>query len=145
MTDEFIKDWTFYFTGLGAIAALIAAVGVWWAARTFKFSTWLKAQAIYTDKDFYNARKAIFSNYPNELVFTDELKDDAILVCQKMDELAHLKWYVGEEKIIKEWGHQMAKAWKMLEKFVECVRNEEGYLKKWKAFEDLAKKAAKKN
>ena len=138
-------EWTLVFTGLGAVAAFIAAVGVWWAARTFKFNTWLKAQEIYTDDKFTESRETILSGYP--VVLQNPSEDDkkhALRVCRKMDELAHLKWYVGKKKIIESWGHQMGKSWIILEKFVSDVRTQDGYLKKWKAFEYLAEEAITK-
>ena len=145
MTDEFIKDWTFYFTGLGAVAAFIAAVGVWWAARTFKFNTWLKAQEIYTDDEFTKSREAILSGYPVVLQNpNDDYKKHALRVCRKMDELAWLRHYgLSDRKILEAWGLQMGKAWVVLE---EVIREQQSvHEKKWGNFEYLADIAIREN
>lgn len=145
---ENLQIWTLVFTGLGGLAAVVAAGGVVYAAKTFRFNTWLKAQAIYTDAEFGEARGTVFSYFgfdkENPPTFDGREKDHALLVCRRMDELARLKWYVGKEKIIEVWGHQMGKSWIILEKLVDNVRIEDGFEKKWKAFEDTAKEAIEK-
>ena len=77
-------------------------------------------------------------------------KDHALLVCRKMDELAHLKSYVGEEKIIEVWGIPMGKSWMILgETVVKDERNKDkrnkSPEKKWNAFQHLAEKAIEKH
>ena len=145
---EQLQIWTLVLTGLRTLATVVVAGGVYFAVKTFRFNTWLKAQAIYTDKEFYKARGTVFEHFGfdkgNPPTFDGLEKEHALLVCQKMDELAHLKWYVGEKKIMETWGYQMGKSWIILEKLVGDVRTRDRYLKKWKAFEGLAKKAITK-
>lgn len=147
--DDTVKIWTLVFTGLGAAAAIIGAGGIIYALKTFKFNTWLKAQAIYMDKEFYEARKTVLAHFEgfnknNPPTFTAQDRDDALLVCRKMDELARLTPYIKKEKIIETWGTPMGKSWIILEKLVDDVRTQDVNLKKWKAFKDMAKEAIKK-
>ena len=145
---EKLQIWTLVLTGLRTLATVIAAGGVVYAVKTFMFNTWLKAQAIYTDEEFRKARKVVFAHFGfnkgNPPTFDGPEKEQALIVCRKMDELAHLKWYVSKKKIIETWGHQMGKSWIILEKLVGDVRTQDRYLKKWKAFEGLAKEAITK-
>ena len=143
--SENIQIWTLVIAGLGAVAAIIAVVGVWWAARTFKFNTWLKAQAIYTADKFTESREAILSGYPVVLrvpLSVDD-KKHALRVCRKMDELAWLRHYgLSDRKILEAWGKPMGKAWIVLEKVIEEQRSVDA--EKWKNFEEIAIKAIKR-
>ena len=146
MTEDTVRIWTLGFTALSAIATAVGAFGIIYALKTFRFNTWLKAQAIYMDKEFCEARKTVLSNFPfdksNPPTFTAQNRDKALLVCRKMDELAHLKSYLGEKKIIKVWGIAMGKSWMILKETV--VKDELTHGKKWIAFQRLAEKAIKK-
>lgn len=138
---------TLFFSTLGAIAAVVGAYGIIWAARAFKFNTWLRAQEIYMDNKFYEARESVFGNWDEAnrqpKANASPPDNDARLVCQKMDELARLADYLGEEKMIEVWGFQMAKSWLILKKFVKAKREKDGF-NKWDAFERLTKKAITK-
>lgn len=153
-----VEEMTLVFSGLATIAAVIGALGLIWAAVTFNFNTWLKAQEIYMDKEFYAAREAVFSlwdqykggskNLETEPpVFTDTA--GVRLVCQRMDELARLVPYISKRKIVKVWGFQMGKSWLLSQDFVNKERNRDNPnndgFKKWDAFERLAEKAATKH
>lgn len=149
MTDDVVKIWTLVFTALSAVAAAVGAFGILYALKTFRFNTWLKAQAIYMDKEFYEARKTVLERFEgcnknNPPTFTPKDKDDALIVCRKMDELARLTPYIKKEKIIETWGNPMGKSWIILEKLVDDVRTQDKNLKKWKAFQRLAEKANEK-
>jgi len=48
-----------FWTAIGAIAALVAAGGILFAARQITFTGWLRAQEIFTHKDFVKAREDI--------------------------------------------------------------------------------------
>jgi hypothetical protein len=146
--SEKLQIWTLVLTGLRTLATVIAAGGVYFAVKTFRFNTWLKAQVIYTDQEFYKARETVLSHFGFEEesppTFSNQNKDQALLVCRKMDELAHLKWYVGKKKIIETWGLQMGKSWMILKKLVDEVRRQDTHPEKWNAFERFAKIAIKK-
>ncbi len=141
------EEWTLVFTGLGAGAAIVGVVGIFLAARALKFNAWIKAQEIYVNKDFYKARKDILSHFgftnavPSRIGQTDE--DSAIHVCQKMDELARLKPYLGTKRIIEAWGIPMGKSWMILLATVNQERKT--HKAKWDAFQRLAKVAIKKH
>lgn len=147
ITDDTIQILTLVFRGLSAIAAIIGAGGIVYAVKTFKFNTWLKAQAIYVNNEFYNARKDILSHFgfkapvPSRIGQGDE--ESAILVCQKMDELARLKSYVGKKEIIETWGIPMGKSWMILRETVLAERKQ-SHDRKWDAFQRLAEIAIKK-
>ena len=153
--DDKIQIWTLVFVGFGAIAALIGAivaligvVAARCAVKTFEFNTWLKAQEIYTNPDFYKAREAVLSSWDFGQTYPANIRGyerkNAILVCQRMDELARLEPYLKEEKIIGAWGRPMGKSWLILEKFVIKGEREKDDNKKWTPFEELAGKAIKK-
>ena len=61
-----------------------------------------------------------------------------------MDELARLEPYVGKEKIIEVWGHQIGKSWIVLEKVVDDERKKDKSSEKWKAFKDMGEETVKK-
>ena len=144
-----VEKLTLVFTGLGAIAAIIGAGGILWAVRSFKFNTWLAAQKIYMDQEFYEARKTVLSKFPfdekNPPTFSGAKEDQALFVCRKMDEFAHLTSYVGEEKIIEVFGSPMGKAWMILKETVKKECGRASHPKKWDAFKHLAEKAIGKH
>lgn len=135
-----------FWTAVGAIAAFIAASGVWLAVRQIKFGGWLKAQEIFTHQNFIDAREEILKHFgydnsiPSRIGETDE--KSAKLVCRKMDELARLKSYLGKDTIIKTWGYPLGKSWMILKATVEQERI--GHSGKWDAFQHLGDAAVKK-
>ncbi len=134
------------FTGLGATAAIIGAGGIVYAAWTFRFNTWLKAQEIYMDKEFREAREKVLGYFgcKEKPAFIDKMREHALLVCRKMDELARLEWYVDKEKIIETWGIPMGKSWIILEKLVHDKRKHDNNENKWDAFKKIGEEAAQK-
>jgi hypothetical protein len=63
------------------------------------------------------------------------------LVCRKMSELADLVPILNKKKTFDTWDDPVAKAWVVLESFVNEERRRCDWPIKWKAFEDLGKKA----
>ncbi len=133
-------------SAISALAAVIAAVGIFIAARQLKFSVWLKAQGIYTEPEFLVARKEILQHFgfkesvPSRIGQNDE--ESAIKVCQKMDELSRLRPFLGQRKIIETWGYPLGKSWMILKSTIEQER--EFHPTKWEAFERIGKAAVKK-
>lgn len=143
----FITNQTFW-TALGAIAALVAAIGVFIAARQIKFTGWLRAQEIFTHQDFIRARKDILQYFGYEGEIASRIgeadEESAKFVCRKMDELACLKPFLGKHKILDAWGFPLGKSWMILEPTVLKVREIDSHPRKWIAFQRLGEAAKKK-
>ncbi len=137
--------WTF----VGAVATVVAALGVLYAIKQIKLSGWIEAQNIFTETEFVKAREKVFGYFPFERqvpAYIDlnlkDLKDAALLVCRQMDKLARLKPYLGMKTILQAWGYPLGKAWLILEGTVRAERKY--HPRKWDAFERLGEKAVKK-
>jgi len=48
--------WNLIFSSITALSALVGSGAIILAVRQFKFSTWLKAQEIFVDSDFREAK-----------------------------------------------------------------------------------------
>ena len=133
-------------TGLSAIFTGIAAYVIIMARKQLNFEAWLKAQDLFTDKEFVDARTFVYQLKSNEYDkwFDEEKdKDKVYLVCRKMDELARLVPFLGEEKVLETWDNPFARLWNKLEKFIEFERSpaKANWPEKWLPFEDIGKKA----
>jgi hypothetical protein len=152
--EHFFRDlcglpiWTSatFWSAVSAIAAVFAAIGVFWAAQQFKFSGWIRAQELYTQEDFVEARTEVLKHfgYKQDIkpYIDDETKQYALLVCRRMDQLARLEPYLGRKTILEVWGNQLGKAWMILQKTIDEERKY--HKKKWDAFEHLGKVARSK-
>jgi len=144
---QIINNQTFW-TAITAIFTALISFSIVIAIIQYNYSVWRKAQNIYTNKKFFIARKKILSYFdiPNNIPLEEsELKKvmkEAILVCQRMDELAGLKQFYFKKKIIKYWGIQMGKSCLILENFINDERKHNK--NKWDNFVDIAKKSIKK-
>jgi len=131
---------------IGAVASAVGSFGIIIAVIQFRASAWLKAQEIFTNPEFVNARTNLFSIIDSKTKdIQDVSNEDKILICKKMDEIAHLRFAIGPWKTIKTWGNPIAKAWKLLEKFVEDTQGNEHWEDKWKSFSKIGKHAIRRN
>lgn len=131
-------DWQVFWTATGV---LITAAGFLFVWLQLRFNAWLKAQEIFTDPDFRKAGGVVLPHYwQPDKEWTDADKKKA-LVCAKMDELARLIPFIREKKALESWDDPFGKCWYVLQDFIEEERNKTKWLAKWKAFEDLGKKA----
>jgi hypothetical protein len=140
-SDEMVQLYTL--AGVFAVGAIAIFV-----VRALRTSTFPKAQELYKEEEFVEARRAVLLNYENsrQNSLTFNVSDEqAALVCCKMDELARMTSYVGEEKMIEEWGAPIGKSWMILDGFVYAARNRDGDENKWIAFQNLAEKAIEKH
>jgi hypothetical protein len=126
-------------TAVAAIAAVVGSYTVYLAFRQFQFDAWLKAQEIWTTKQFTEARGHVFarldSHASEEWTKTDEL--EALEVCRRMDEFARLIPYIRRKTVLRVWGSPFAKAWLVLEPVVKRERDKSEWQEKWQAFEHL--------
>lgn len=125
-----------------AIATVFASVIIFFARKQLRFDAWIKAQEIYTNETFLKARTELFKCLDDkEATCTVE---QAMEVCRRMDELAHLARFLGKCMVLKYWGRPLAQAWHLLG--VPLVKKERELTKnpaKWEAFEKLGEKALK--
>jgi hypothetical protein len=135
-------NWNYFFNGVTAFFAAIGTGAIVVAVRQFYFSTWLKAQEIFTGEYFTTARGVVLQYYcQSDKVWTEENKKKRVLVCAKMDELARLVPFISKKKVLETWDDPMGKCWHVLQDFVIQERQETSWEVKWKAFEDLGKEA----
>ena len=130
------------FSGITAVCAVVGSSALIIAVRQFKFSTWLKAQEIFVDSDFKEARGVVLLHYweRNKEWTKDDTKKRE-LVCARMDELARLVPYIKEKTVLETWDDPMGKCWEVLRDFVIQERTKTKWDVKWKAFEVLGGKA----
>jgi len=131
-----------FWTAVTAIVASIASLAVIFAWRQLRFNAWLKAQEIFTEKRFVEARGVVLVHYPDPpKQWSKGEKEDAFLVCRKMDELARLKRYLGTRKMLATWDDPLGKCWCVLKPLVLEERHTIKWKTKWDAFEHLGEKA----
>jgi hypothetical protein len=133
-----------FWIALTAIFTAVTGLGVLVVQHQLRFDAWIKAQEIFTEKEFVEARMQVFPCFENPTLTYNE--ENAYVVCRRMDELAHLARFIafrGKSKILKVWGGPIAIAWLTLEPFVKKEREKTGGQAKWEAFERLGKKAVK--
>ncbi|MCG2718133.1 MAG: hypothetical protein L6408_04780 [Nanoarchaeota archaeon] len=140
-----LLQYDIFWTAVIAIFTAMASIGIYLVHRQLCFESWVKVQDLFTDEKFTSARTKVSSCLQNP----DKVcsRDDAYIVCRKMDELAHLAPFLGifgKRKVLRFWGVPIAKAWYLLKPFVEQERKElTGWDTKWQAFEDLGERAIK--
>ena len=134
-------DWDTLWAAVGAIATLLGVLAIRCAVDQLRFAAWLEAQEVFTDKAFVEARERVFAHFDDRNTpWPVPEGDDELTVCRKMNEMAHLFPFVGQEKA-PEWGNPIAKAWLLLEPTVANERKKSHWPDKWKAFETTGKKA----
>jgi hypothetical protein len=89
---ELLESNTFW-SALSAIFTLFALGGILVAIRQLRFDAWAKTQEIFTNPTFTKARGAVFQclDAPQKVY----KYEDALEVCRKMDEMAHLGSKMG--------------------------------------------------
>ena len=107
-----------------------------------RFDAWLKAQEIFTDINFVEARRALFARLKDSKAPCTD--DQIALVCRKMDELARLIPALDEARALQTWDDPFAKAWFLLRDLVEAERKTTGWQQKWDEFQKFGEKAQQK-
>ena len=137
-----------FWTAIGALATVGAIGAIVLTARQLQFDAWVKAQEIWTDDDFTNARGRLFRFLRNgDATWQQQDQDDSRLVCRKTDEFARIVPYLaltkggGVRRVLKVWADPIAKSWAILKPFVLSEREETNWSSKWDAFEALGEKA----
>lgn len=94
-----------FWTAIGALFTAVGAVAVIFAARRLDFNAWVKAQEIFTQPDFTAARGVVLPRYRTDRLapWTASEKDQAKLVCRKMDEFARLLPFLRRPLVLKTW------------------------------------------
>lgn len=141
---EFCALFGLLFSGITALCALVGSSVLIIAVWQFRFSTWLKAQEIFMDSAFREARGIVLTHYwQRNKGWTKDNYDGKkrALVCARMDELARLVPFIKETKVLDTWDDPMGKCWDVLQDFVNKERINTKWDVKWKAFEDLGRKA----
>ncbi len=133
---------------IGSLAALMGCIAVVFAIRQLSFNSWLKAQEIFTEKDFVEARRKVYSRLPGRnSELPDEWGPEDHLVCRKMDELVRLAPYfglfgAGKRIILKTWDDPLAKYWQALKNLVD--EEQKRWPQKWNAFQKFGEEAVLK-
>lgn len=131
-----------FWTAVGAIATVVASIAIFLAVYQLRFEAWLKAQEIWTARDFTEARGRVFARLDNgNQRWTKNEETEALQVCRKMDEFAGLIPYLPKRTALRIWGVPFAKAWLILEQVVERERAKCAWPDKWHAFEKLGRSA----
>ncbi len=139
-------EWSTVWTAIGAIATVLAAGAIFLALKQLRFDAWLKAQEIFTNDEFVDARTLVFSHFDNPKTPWPELEcKNAKKVCRKMDEMAYLKGAIGCKRMFRVWGHPIAKAWLLLEPTVKKDRETSHWDEKWCTFAAVGGKSVEKH
>ncbi|MFA6126364.1 MAG: hypothetical protein WC699_03575 [Bacteroidales bacterium] len=136
-----------FWSALSAIFTGIAALAIILARKQLRFDSWLQAQSLFTEETFLIARKEVYSLKGRDFkLWNDKEKEYAMLVCRKMDQLAHLVPFLGKKRVLKTWDNPLAQSWMILKNFVINERgpNEANWLEKWIAFEKIGEEAVKR-
>jgi hypothetical protein len=135
-----------FWTAVGAIATVVGAVAILLGISQLRFEAWLKAQEIWTTREFTDARGRIFARLDSHNHdWTTEEEVEALQVCRKMDEFAGLIPYLPKRTALRIWGVPFAKAWLVLAAVVDRERAKTGWPDKWHAFERLGRSALRRH
>jgi len=128
-----------FFSALTALFTGLASLGIFLARKQLRYDAWVKAQDIFNDDEFRKARTALFAclDTPGSSCTIE----NAEIVCRKMNELCHLAEFLGERRILINWGNPLAKAWHLLGAFVDDEIKQSNWEHKWRAFQKIGKKA----
>ena len=136
-------NWSFLFNALTAISAAVGSIAFIFAVVQLRFNSWVKAQAIFNEQKFVDARGVILNRYGcDNQEWTDKDKRNALLVCRRMDELARVVPFMRKKTALNAWDDPIGKCWDVLKDLVKeeqnCICH---WREKWMAFENLGKKA----
>jgi hypothetical protein len=135
-------QWSTFWSALSAIFTGAAVFAIFIARKQLRFNAWLRAQEIFTARDFTEARRRIFARLDNQNQnWTEEEETEALQVCRKMDEFAGLVPYLPKRAVLRIWGVPFAMAWLVLEPVVERERTKCNWSDKWNAFAQLGRLA----
>ena len=139
--DNIITSGTFW-SAAGAVATMVASVAIFQAAKQLRFDAWLKAQEIFTDREFVAARTTVYGHLPKPTeTWSPTDLDAGLLVCRQMDQLCHLQEFLGRKRILDTWANPLATSWALLKWLVVQERQRASWAKKWSAFETLGEAA----
>jgi hypothetical protein len=131
-----------FWSAVGALATVVGAIAIFFAISQLRFEAWLKAQEIWTVREFTQARGRVFARLDTgNTEWTEQEEDEALDVCRKMDEFAGLIPYLPKRTALRIWGVPFAKAWLILAPVVERERVKCAWSDKWHAFERLGRSA----
>jgi hypothetical protein len=138
-------EWSTIWSAVSAIATVAAAFAIYFARKQLNFDAWLKAQDVWIEKSFTEARGKIFQRLKApKTPWTDQDRIEAKQLCRKMDEFAYLVPYLGKDKVLNIWADPLAKAWIVLDPIVQQERKDCEWPTKWSGFEKLGKAALQK-
>jgi len=151
---EIASSQTFW-TGLGALGAVVCAAGVFLVWRQLKLSAWANAQEIFMKPDFVRARTIVLNHWEDQppYSFPSNKKDEnaALLVCRRMDALCRLvdKRFISKDELFKVWRKPLAKSyiiiverWKVFGREINTCKD---HGDKWEPFCRIGKEAADLN
>jgi len=131
-----------FWSAVGAVATVVGAIAIFFAVSQLRFEAWLKAQEIWTAREFTQARGRVFARLDSgNTEWTEKEEDEAFDVCRKMDEFAGLIPYLPKRTALRIWGVPFAKAWLILAPVVDKERAKCAWPDKWHAFERLGRSA----
>src|SRR5215216_3683140 len=144
----FLMEWSTFWTALGAFATLAAVLSILVAARQLRFEAWLRAQEIFVDPKFVEARGRVFSHLkPPPRDWDAKDQEAGFEVCRRIDDFCRLAPYLsftksrGRQTVLQVWGDPLGKAWGLLSPLVVAERNFVDWQTKWDAFEILGNAA----
>ncbi len=144
--------WTLVGGVVNCATFVILGIGTYFVARQIKFGTWIKAQDIFMDQKFTDARSKVFGqliedHVPIEnfekLIQQEPHKEHGMLMCRQLDGFARLigRWGLSEKEACNVWGNPLMKAGKLLHPLIKEEQKQCKWDSKWAAFEKLARKA----
>jgi hypothetical protein len=128
------------------IGEILAFFGLRHTAKERELQILLKAQEVWTDREFRELRSKMFQRLRvPSTSWTPQDADDGREVCRRMDEFARLAPFLGVDEMLDTWDDPLAKAWLVLEPIVNEERTKYAmWLRKWKGFEVIGKRALEK-
>jgi hypothetical protein len=128
-----------------AVGEIFAFNELRYIVRDGQFHSWLKAQELWTEKKFSEQRGRVFGR-PNfsSTPWTAQETEDALEVCRRMDEFAHLIKFLGDYHATSIWDNPIGRAWLALEGTVYEERMRCAWPQKWETFEEIGRNAVAK-
>lgn len=135
-------NWNLLFGAVTAVSAAAGSTAIIIAVLQLRFSSWLKAQEVFTEPEFTKARGVVLPRYwRGDQHWTKEDMESAKLVCRRMDELARLVPFISERKVLETWDDPIGKCWSVLNDMVKKEQQTCNWPEKWVAFQTLGAKA----
>ena len=141
-------DWNTIWTAVGALATAAAAYLIYLAGKQLRFEAWLKAQEVFVEGQFTQARTRLFRHLQEtDSTWSPTDEEDGLLVCRRLDEICRLAPYFaftkagGENVILDAWDEPIGNSWGLLEPLLTAEREKVNSMKKWEGFRSLGCKA----